>query len=106
MLLYEVTATVPPEHVEAYERHMRERHVADVLATGAFERAVFTHIAPGRYRVCYEAASRIALDRYLKEHAPRLRADFASHFPKGIELAREIWTLVRTFEAGSNPGAS
>lgn len=101
MVTYEVTATVHPLFLDAYESYMRERHIPDVLATGYFQAAVFTRAAPGRYRVRYEAPSEAALDRYLKEHASRLRADFASHFPEGVDLVREVWVALQSWSAAT-----
>lgn len=39
----------------------------------------------------YRARSQEELDGYLDEHTARLRADFAQHFPAGVELARKTW---------------
>jgi hypothetical protein len=86
--------------VSAYERYMRERHIPDLLTTGHFVSASFATAGPGRYRIRYEVPTREALDAYLRDHATRLRADFASHFPSGVELSREIWI---TLEAWPGP---
>ena len=99
MVLYEVTAVPDAEVREDYVRYMREKHIADVLATGAFLGAHFGSTVDGAYRATYIAEERGALERYLDRDAPRLRADFAAHFPSGIKLSREIldvmqqWTL-------------
>lgn len=95
MITYEVTVTVRADLVPAYEQFMRQRHVPDLLATGAFAGASFSRSAPGRYRIRYEALDREALDRYLREHAPRLRQDVLERFPEGLELSREEWTIIQ-----------
>jgi hypothetical protein len=97
MLTYEITATVRPDLCEQYERYMRERHIPDLLGTGAFVAASFSRSAAGRYRIRYEARSREQLDSYLAEHAPRLRQHFTDTFPAGIELSREEWTVVESW---------
>lgn len=97
-VIYEITATVAPELAEDYERYMRERHVRDLLATGYFRTAKFTSSSDNRYRILYEAHDRESLDEYLKNDAPRLRADFSEHFSTGIELAREIWQVVEDWQ--------
>ena len=74
MITYEITATVDPGLVEAYERYMRERHIPDLLATGCFYGASLARAAPGRYLARYEAESESDLENYLA-HAARLRAD-------------------------------
>ncbi|MBX6330668.1 MAG: DUF4286 family protein [Gemmatimonadaceae bacterium] len=94
MVTYEITATVRADLADGYERFMREHHIPHLLATGAFAAATLSRSAPGRYRVRYEAHSRAALDRYLAEHAPRLRQEFTAAFPAGIELSREEWTVL------------
>ena len=95
MVTYEITAAVRPELAPAYERYMREHHIPDLLATGCFRSASIASSAPGRYRIRYDAPDRATLDRYLAEHAPRLRADFAAHFPSGVEVSREEWDALQ-----------
>ncbi|WP_018465608.1 DUF4286 family protein [Calidithermus timidus] len=94
MVTYEITATVRADLCAAYERYMCERHIPDLLKTGAFAGASFSRSAPGRYRVRYEAHDRAALDRYLTEHAPRLRRHVSEMFPEGVELSREEWEVL------------
>ena len=60
-----------------------------------FTGASFARSELGRYRVRYEAATREALDRYLSEHAPRLRADST-----GVQLTREVWKTVQVWPEG------
>jgi hypothetical protein len=94
MIIYEVSATVSRELVREYERYMREQHIPDVLATGSFLRAAIVKAGENRYRILYAVADEATLQRYLDEHAPELRADFAKHFPTGVELSREIWRVM------------
>jgi hypothetical protein len=95
MIFYEVTAVPEPDVREAYEHYMRSKHVSDVLASGCFVAARIAVTAEGLYRTTYVAATRDVLDRYLAEHAPRLRADFAEHIPAGVKLSREILDVVQ-----------
>jgi hypothetical protein len=104
MVTYEITAIVPPLLAETYERYMREQHIPDVLATGYFHNAAFTQSTPGRYRIRYESPSQASLDQYLRECAPRLRADFAAHFPEGVKLEREVWLTLQRWNATSPAG--
>ena len=94
MLIYEVTATVEAAYAAEYERYMREDHIPDVLASKRFVSASLLRAAEGRYRVVYEVADEATLQDYLDNHAPALRAHFAARFPVGIELAREVWTVL------------
>jgi enamine deaminase RidA (YjgF/YER057c/UK114 family) len=99
MVVYQVNAAVEPPFAAAYERYLREQHIPDVLATGYFAEASLEQLEPRRYRACYRAPSQAALDTYLREHAPRLREDFAAHFPAGVTLTREIWSELRRWRA-------
>ena len=98
MITYEVTAVVEARLAETYERYMREQHMQDVLATGCFQSADLASVAPGRYRMRYEASTDEDLERYLATHAARLRQDAASHFPEGVALSREVWTVIQRWE--------
>ena len=99
-VLYEVSATVQPQLVAKYERYMLERHIPDVLASGCFLGASLLKAGDGRYRIVYSVSGEEVLRQYLDEHAPALRADFAHHFPTGVELSRENWSVLRTWNAG------
>lgn len=96
-VIYEITATVRADLCEAYEDYMRDRHIPDLIATGAFERATFSRSEPGRYRISYETISRETLEEYLREHAPRLRAHMIETFPDGVEVSREEWEVLAEF---------
>jgi len=97
MVVYEITATVEPEHRQSYELFMADRHIPDVLATRLFTTASFESARPGRYRIRYIADTRELLDSYLASEAPRLRKDLLDRFPSGVELTREEWTVLRQF---------
>jgi hypothetical protein len=92
MLSYEVTLRLEARSLaEAFETYM-PRHVAEVFATGCFVDAHFERADDGLYRSRYTVASQAELDRYLTDHAPRLRADFHEHFPTGVVLSRTVWS--------------
>ena len=95
MIFYEVTAIPEPDVREVYEHYMRTKHVADVLASGCFVSARIGVTGEGLYRTTYVAATRGDLERYLADHAPRLRADFAEHIPRGVQLSREILEVLQ-----------
>jgi hypothetical protein len=94
-VIYEITVEVESELREKYEDYMRRQHIPDLLATGYFRAADFSRSSPRRYRVRYEAFDQNALDKYLEAEAARLRADFIKHFPAGVQVSREIWTVVQ-----------
>lgn len=93
MLSYEVTIQLDDLSLaNALESYMRDGHLAEVLATGCFLDGHFEQSAPGIYRTRYSVSSLEALDRYVEEHAPRLRADFQEHFPSGLRVTRAVWS--------------
>jgi hypothetical protein len=91
MLSYEVTLQVEPALAAAVERYMRERHIPAIHASGCFRQIRFLQASAARFRTSYEAASQAELDRYLADHAPRMRAEFQAEFPRGVTLTRETW---------------
>jgi hypothetical protein len=98
-ITYEITAVVENDLITEYEEFMTERHIPDLMATGAFASATLSRSSAGRYRIRYEARSREALDEYLANHAQRLRNHLAGAFPAGIEFTREEWEVLAAFES-------
>lgn len=96
MLIYEITATVDDALVPDFEKYMTERHIPDLLATGNFAAAFFAK-AGNVYRIGYHADSRDEFDAYIENHADRLRADFAEHFPNGVDVSRQVFEIVKIF---------
>jgi hypothetical protein len=97
MILYEVTAHPDEPSRSAYETFMRQTHIPDVFATGCFVAAHFEEATGGHFRTTYVAADQEQLDRYLAQYAPRMRADFAEHFPSGVSLSREVWRVLENW---------
>lgn len=91
---YEVRVTVDARRGEAFETWMLGDHVPRVLATGCFTGARFERLAPGAYRTRYEAAGSADIERYVAEHAPRLRGEFAARFGEGSAVSRETWSTL------------
>ncbi len=98
MVIYEITAVVRADLLKEYEKYMRRRHVPDLLKTGHFRRAYFSRLAENQFRIQYHAADQNALDEYLQTQAARLRADFLAHFPEGVELSRNVWSVLQIWE--------
>ena len=98
MVIYEITATVRADLIESYEKYMRETHIPDLLATGFFGGARIARAGSNRYRIQYEARDQKALDEYLKTEAARLRADFLAHFAEGVDLQRENWEVLQSWQ--------
>jgi hypothetical protein len=54
----------------------------------------------GEFRTVYSARTTADLERYLAQHAERLRADFAAVFPTGVVASREVWETIERFDHG------
>jgi hypothetical protein len=91
LIHYEVFAMVRDDLVDAYEQFL-PAHVEAVLAAGKFDSAVISRAAPAMYRVRYTTTDHAVIDRYLAEHAPRLRGEAQARFPDGIQWNRAVWT--------------
>jgi len=91
MISYEVTLQVEPRLAAEVEEYMRQRHIPEIFATGCFRRIRLSLASPNRFRTSYQADGQADLDRYLREHASRVRADFQTRFPEGVTLTRETW---------------
>lgn len=90
--LYEVHATcADAATADEWLRWMCDRHIADVVAAGAISgRVLRIDGSPHAFVAQYEFASRAALDAYLANHAPRLRAQGLEKFGERIQYTRRI----------------
>lgn len=98
MIRYEVRLEVDPTLAESVEAYMTTQHIPAIMALGCFERAHFDRGEAGGFRTTYLAANREALDRYLRDHAEDLRADFLRQFPEGVTPRRDFWTQISEWE--------
>ena len=96
-VIYEVNLRPEAEIAEAFDTWLR-KHVRDMLALPGFLEASIsvsqeTGGTPGERTVQYRLVDRAALDRYLAEDAPRMRAD-------GIDMFGERFTANRRILEG------
>lgn len=102
-LCYTVTATLPDAATaDRYLSWLTGGHCALVLAGGA-ESASITRLdtppgSPPRIEVRYLFPDRPVFDRYVTDHAPRLREDGLRQFPpeSGISFERRTGEVVAT----------
>ena len=100
MIVYEVRVSVEAAIAADY-RAWLDGHIHEILAVPGFqeaellredddgERAVWT--------IRYHLESRTALETYLRDHAPRLRADGQARFGNRFTATRRVLELVRNF---------
>ncbi len=92
MISYEVTLQAQPKLAASLEQYMIGSHIPQIFLTGCFREIRFSRASPGRFRTAYQANTQADLDRYLQDHAPRLRVEFSERFPEGVNITRETWT--------------
>lgn len=97
MLLYEVNVRIAADRADAY-RAWLAGHVAEMLAFDGFTdaevwRDTEADADAARIVVHYRLRDRAALDAYLRDHAPRMRADGLARFGDALAVARRV--LVR-----------
>jgi hypothetical protein len=93
---YEVTLECSASTAAGLEHWMRSTHIPDMMATGCFS-AIHFDRADGRFRTVYDAPTRRVLDRYLDDHADRMREAFHRQFPAGVVVSREMWEQVQAW---------
>ena len=100
-IAYTVAATFADSALaEEWLGWLNERHIADVLAGGASDAEIVELEGPERsFEIRYHFASRELFDRYLLEHAPRLRAEGLERFPveKGVRYHRTAGVVRNRF---------
>ena len=96
MIVYEVNLFVRRE-IEARYREWFDAHVREMVALDGFLGAeVFERRDPaaaeGEFALCaqYRMRDAAALDAYLREHAPRLRADGIARFGDAFRAERRV----------------
>ncbi len=101
MIVYEVSVAIDPAIREAYMAWLRG-HVAEIVALPGFTGAdVFEVVDPahaeGGACVCmqFHLHNAAALDTYLREHAPRLRADGVARFGERMRATRRVMRPLR-----------
>jgi hypothetical protein len=96
MIIYNVTCKIEESREEEWIKWMREIHVPEVCAKGAFMGATLMRLKfpledeGVTYAVQYRCASMEILDRYLSEYAPALQLDHTLKFGTDVIAFRTI----------------
>jgi antibiotic biosynthesis monooxygenase (ABM) superfamily enzyme len=93
-VIYEVTLHARAEIADAYLAWLRE-HVVAMLGLPGFEGAELHALDAGSadergWCVRYRLGDRAALDAYLRDHAPRMRAEGIARFGDAFRAERRI----------------
>lgn len=94
--VYEVNLDIDAA-IEADYRAWLATHVAEILALDGFTGATVLDVldpapATGRVQLCvqYALVDAAALDAYLRDHAPRLRAEGLARFGDAMRATRRV----------------
>ena len=91
-----------PAVAEEWIAWLRDEHVAEVIAGGALDAEIVcmdrdpSAASETRCEIRYRFATRATFEAYLKDHAPRLRAEGLKRFPpeRGIRYERTVGEAV------------
>ncbi len=100
MIVYEVNLEIAAA-VYAEYRSWLNKHVRELLALPGFLSAEIFEIndppaKPATHNLCvqYRLEAQADLDRYLREHAPRLREEGLRRFPGQFQANRRMLSLI------------
>ncbi len=101
MIVYEVRVSVEAAIAADY-RAWLDGHIHEILAIPGFAEAELLREEDddgGRvvWTIRYHLDSRDALETYLRDHAPRLRADGQARFGNRFSATRRVLELIRNF---------
>lgn len=103
MIAYTVAATLPDDRVrDDYVAWLTGGHLAAVLVGGATSAQVVSiaePVAPITVEVRYMFPAKDALDRYLREFAPALRAEGLARFGSLVTFRRSVGEIVANLPA-------
>jgi hypothetical protein len=100
MIIYNVTVNVDAAVHDEWLRWMKEEHIPEVMATGAFLENKICRVLSDddgfTYAVQYTCADMASYERYRTEHAPRLQAETARRYAGRVEAFRTLLEVVHT----------
>ena len=102
MIIYNVTVNIDEDVHEDWIEWMSEVHIKDVMDTGLFKEARLSRILAEEegglsYSIQYLCESMETLEKYQKEHAPRLQQDHTSRYEGKFVAFRTLLRLDKTF---------
>ncbi len=98
MFIYTVRIKVNSEIESHWLKWMTEKHIPDVLLTGAFLKSLIIKVPDSsEYIIQYTAPSREILDDYRKNHSPRLQQEHNELFEGKFSAQREEFEFIKEF---------
>ena len=91
MLIYEVNVTIAPELFDAFRAYLLDQHMQEVVDAGRFiSSTLFVEQDTHTLVVQYEVHSMADMERYLSDHAPRMRDDAIERFGSTFTASRRF----------------
>lgn len=96
MIKYNVSVSVPQDLAGEWESWMREKHIADVVATGKFISAQLWRVLEPesadmvQFSVEYIAENLAEYEEYRAKYAPALQADHTAIFGTRVTASRRV----------------
>lgn len=98
MFIYNVTVTLEDSIHDEWLKWMKEVHIPDVMQTGLFTEhkicKVMTEEAENTYAIQYTFHTMADMDKYQKEHAPRLQKEHKDKFKDKFAAFRTILEII------------
>lgn len=99
MIIYNVTVKIANKVHDEWLDWMKSKHIPDVLATGKFEKHVFTKVLMDdpdgtNYSIQYYCKNLDTLADYQDNHAPALQVEHGQKFKDQFVAFRTILELV------------
>ncbi len=101
MIKYNVSVSVPQDLVGEWESWMREKHIADVVATGKFISAQLWRVLEPesadmvQFSVEYIAENLAEYEEYRAKYAPALQADHTAIFGTRVTASRRVLSEIQ-----------
>lgn len=101
MIIYDVVLQIAEDKHESCVHWLVEEHIREVLKVQGFVKAevLLEPQAHSRVRILYYLQNEIALETYLKLHAPILRAKTQDKWGAALTAERTTWALYGTLSA-------
>ena len=103
MIVYNVTVSIDENVAEDWINWMREWHIPDVMETGHFKESRLCRVHGEEdggvtYAITYVAFSEEDLNKYQKNHAPRLQAEHSEKFAGRFAAFRTLLSVIEEFK--------
>lgn len=103
-VIYNVTVNVSEEIHDEWIDWMRQVHIPEVLTCGLFKKALFMRVHAFEqggftYAIQYTASSMVDYERYLRDFAPKFRAQTEALYGDQVHAFRTMLEVLESFDA-------